>query len=76
MKIEIPSRITDSDEWYDDLCEYVAKNTGWTHRDDLYDGDGAYGDAYFEDEDGDIWHGVLDGASGDYILEMQEKEGA
>lgn len=76
--VKIPPKILRSDEWYHDLCQYVARKTGMTWVDELYDGDGAYGDAYYRDDDGRVWCGALNGPTNydgtrDYLLEFDDQ---
>jgi hypothetical protein len=60
ITVIIPPEMSDSDECYRDVVEYVAACTGLgCSRNDLCSEDGVSCDAYFEDGKGSLWHGQL-----------------
>lgn len=81
ITVIIPPEMSDNDNSYTEITEYVAACTSFMFIDDnLHNDDRISCDAYFEDNKGNIWHGHLgelpypDGSQ-KYIVAFEKKAG-
>jgi len=81
ITVIIPPEMSDYDDSYTEITEYVAACTSFKFIDDhLHNNDRVSCDAYFEDDKGNIWHGRLgelpypDGSQ-KYIVDFEKKAG-
>lgn len=79
IMVIIPPEMSDDDDCYGEVVEYVAACTGLNcMRDDLKVGDSVSCDAFFEDDNGNIWHGRLcypsfpDGSQ-KYVIDLETR---
>jgi hypothetical protein len=82
ITVIIPPEMSDYDDCYTEVTEYVAACTGFNciPGGDLHSCDRISCDAYFEDDKGNIWHGQLDDlpypdGSQKYIVGLEKKTG-
>lgn len=82
IMVVIPPEMSDCDECYSEVVEYVAACTGFNcmDYDDQQERDSVSCSAFFEDDKGNVWYGQLhsppypDG-SRKYIIDRERKPG-
>jgi hypothetical protein len=82
ITVTIPPEMSDYEDNYIEVTEYVAACTGFgCIRDEtLHGGDRISCESYFEDNKGNLWHGQLDDlpypdGSQKYIVDLEKKAG-
>lgn len=79
ITIVIPPEMSDYDDSYTEITEYVAACTRFKFiDDDPRSGDRISCETYFEDDKGNIWHGQLDDmpypdGSQKYMINLEKK---
>jgi hypothetical protein len=80
ITVIIPPEMSDYDDSYSEVTDYVAACTGFNCKpdDDLHSCDRISCDAYFEDDKGNIWHGQLNDlpypdGSQKYTVDLEKK---
>jgi len=79
ITIVIPPEMSDYDDSYTEITEYVVACTRFKFiDDDLRSGDRISCETYFEDDKGNIWHGQLDDmpypdGSQKYMINLEKK---